>query len=101
VEGSCEHGNELLGSIKYGEVLEYLGNWRLLRSMKSVICQYLLYTASNSGTTGKQIVNKLEVVVAYLRKHPGNKIEVFRKKTRKNLSQVSWCSRFEPRTSLM
>jgi hypothetical protein len=31
MEGSCEHGNEPLGSIKYGEVLEWLHNWQLLK----------------------------------------------------------------------
>jgi hypothetical protein len=30
VEGSCEHGNEPSGSIKYWEVLEWLHSWRLL-----------------------------------------------------------------------
>jgi hypothetical protein len=29
VEGSCEHGNEPLGSIKCWEVLEWLHNWQL------------------------------------------------------------------------
>jgi hypothetical protein len=31
VEGSCEHGNEASGSIKYFEVLEWLHNWQLLK----------------------------------------------------------------------
>jgi hypothetical protein len=31
VEGSCEHGNETLGSIKCWEVLEWLYKWRLLK----------------------------------------------------------------------
>jgi hypothetical protein len=31
VEGSCEHGNETSGSIKYWEVLEWLHNWQLLK----------------------------------------------------------------------
>jgi hypothetical protein len=31
VEGSCEHGNELSGSIKCWEVLEGLHNYRLLK----------------------------------------------------------------------
>jgi hypothetical protein len=30
VEGSCEHGNEPEGSLKYWESLEWLHNWRLL-----------------------------------------------------------------------
>jgi hypothetical protein len=30
-EGSCEHGNELSGSIKWWEVLEWLHNWQLLK----------------------------------------------------------------------
>jgi hypothetical protein len=30
VEGSCEQGNELWGSIKFWEVLEWLHNWQLL-----------------------------------------------------------------------
>jgi hypothetical protein len=30
VNGSCEHGNELSGSIKVWEVLEELHSWRLL-----------------------------------------------------------------------
>jgi hypothetical protein len=29
VEGSCEHGNEHSGSIKWWEVLEQLHNWQL------------------------------------------------------------------------
>jgi hypothetical protein len=31
VEGSCEHGNETLGSIKRWENLEWLRNWRVLK----------------------------------------------------------------------
>jgi hypothetical protein len=31
VEGSCESGNEPLGSIKRWEVLERLHNWQLLK----------------------------------------------------------------------
>jgi hypothetical protein len=31
VEGSCERGNESLGSIKRWEVLEWLYNWQLLK----------------------------------------------------------------------
>jgi hypothetical protein len=31
VEGSCEHGNEPSGFIKYWEVLEWLHNWQLLK----------------------------------------------------------------------
>jgi hypothetical protein len=31
MEGSCEHGNEPSGSIKYWEALEELHNWRLLK----------------------------------------------------------------------
>jgi hypothetical protein len=31
VEGSCEHGNETSGSIKYWEVLDWLRNWQLLK----------------------------------------------------------------------
>jgi hypothetical protein len=29
VEGSCEHGNEPMGSIKYWEILEGLNDWWL------------------------------------------------------------------------
>jgi hypothetical protein len=31
VEGSCEHGNEPLGSVKCWEILEWLSDWRLLK----------------------------------------------------------------------
>jgi hypothetical protein len=31
LEGSFEHGNEVSGSIKCWEVLEWLHNWRLLK----------------------------------------------------------------------
>jgi hypothetical protein len=31
VEDSCEHGNELSGSIKCREIFAYLHNWRLLK----------------------------------------------------------------------
>jgi hypothetical protein len=31
MEGSCEHGNESLDSIKCWEVLEYLHNFQLLK----------------------------------------------------------------------
>jgi hypothetical protein len=31
VEGTCEHGNEPTGSIKFWEVLESLHNWQLLK----------------------------------------------------------------------
>jgi hypothetical protein len=36
VEGSCQHGNELPGSVKCWEILEWLHNWRLLRKGISV-----------------------------------------------------------------
>jgi hypothetical protein len=32
MEGSCEHGNELSGSLKCWEVVERLHNWRLLKN---------------------------------------------------------------------
>jgi predicted deacylase len=31
VEGSCEHGNELSGSIKHWEVLDWLHNLQFLK----------------------------------------------------------------------
>jgi hypothetical protein len=31
VEGSCQHGNELSGSVKCWEVLEQLSDWWLLK----------------------------------------------------------------------
>jgi hypothetical protein len=31
VEGSCDHGNEPLGSIKYWEILEKLNDWQILK----------------------------------------------------------------------
>jgi hypothetical protein len=31
VEGSCEHGNEPLGSLKYWEILEWLNYWRFFK----------------------------------------------------------------------
>jgi hypothetical protein len=31
LEGSCEHGNEPSGSIKFWEVLQWQYNWQLLR----------------------------------------------------------------------
>jgi hypothetical protein len=31
VEGSCEHGNEPSGSVKFGEILEQLHKWGLLK----------------------------------------------------------------------
>jgi hypothetical protein len=31
VEGSCEYGNELDGSIKYSEIFEQLRKWQLLK----------------------------------------------------------------------
>jgi hypothetical protein len=31
VEGSCEHGDEPSGSLKFWEVLEWLHNWQLLK----------------------------------------------------------------------
>jgi hypothetical protein len=31
LEVSCEHGNEILGFIKYWEILEWLRNWQLLK----------------------------------------------------------------------
>jgi hypothetical protein len=31
MEGSCEHANEILGSIKCWEILEQLSDWRLLK----------------------------------------------------------------------
>jgi hypothetical protein len=31
MEGSCEQGNEISGSMKCWEILEYLHNWQLLK----------------------------------------------------------------------
>jgi hypothetical protein len=31
VEGSCEHGDEPSGSIKFWEVFEWLHNWQLIK----------------------------------------------------------------------
>jgi hypothetical protein len=31
VEGSCDNGNELSGSVKCWEILEYLSDWWLLK----------------------------------------------------------------------
>jgi hypothetical protein len=42
VEGSCEYGDEPLGSIKRCEVLEELHNWRLLKK-GSAPWSYLVY----------------------------------------------------------
>jgi hypothetical protein len=42
VEGSCEHGNEPLGSIKCWQVLEWLHNWRLLKK-GSALCVCVTY----------------------------------------------------------
>jgi hypothetical protein len=35
VEGSCKHGNEPSGSIKFVETLEWLSDWRLLKQIAS------------------------------------------------------------------
>jgi hypothetical protein len=34
-EGYCKHGNELSGSIKFLEALEWLSDWRLLKKSSS------------------------------------------------------------------
>jgi hypothetical protein len=34
VEGSCEQGNELSGSIKCWEILEKLSDWQLLKRIE-------------------------------------------------------------------
>jgi hypothetical protein len=51
VEGSCEHGNEPLGSIKCWEDIEQLHNWQSQEGIKydsdkekTVICFYLCKT---------------------------------------------------------
>jgi hypothetical protein len=31
VEGSCEHGNEPSGSVKFSEIVECLSDWQLLK----------------------------------------------------------------------
>jgi predicted deacylase len=31
VKGSCEHGDELPGSIKFWEIIEELSDWRFLK----------------------------------------------------------------------
>jgi hypothetical protein len=36
VEGSCERGDELSGSIKHWEVPEWLHNWQLLKKDSSM-----------------------------------------------------------------
>jgi hypothetical protein len=37
VKGSCEHGNEASGSIKYCEILQWPSSWRLLEEESSVV----------------------------------------------------------------
>jgi hypothetical protein len=35
VEGDCEHGNVLSGSIKYLKIYEELSDWRLLKKVSA------------------------------------------------------------------
>jgi hypothetical protein len=42
MEGSCEHGNESSGSIKFSELLEQLSDWRLLKQDSAPWSQFLL-----------------------------------------------------------
>jgi hypothetical protein len=49
VEGSCEHGNEPSGSMKW-EILELLRNWRLLKKGSapwSYLVSYVVPTNSS------------------------------------------------------
>jgi hypothetical protein len=46
VEGSCEHGNELSGSIECWGTLEWLRNWRLLKKDSAPWSQFGTLCAS-------------------------------------------------------
>jgi hypothetical protein len=48
VEGPCEHGSELSGSIKYWEILEYLRNWRLLKKDSAPLSYFLKHLSFRS-----------------------------------------------------
>jgi hypothetical protein len=37
VEGSCEHGNEPLGSIELSDIFEKLSDWRLLKKISTPV----------------------------------------------------------------
>jgi hypothetical protein len=43
MEGSCEHGNEHSGSIKYWEILEKLSDWWLLKKDSATWSYFLTY----------------------------------------------------------
>jgi hypothetical protein len=43
VEGSCEHGNELSGTIKCWEILERLRNWWLLKKGSAPLSELVIY----------------------------------------------------------
>jgi hypothetical protein len=46
VEGFYEHGNELLGSIKCWDILEWLIDWRLLKTSMELVGQLIAWLVS-------------------------------------------------------
>jgi hypothetical protein len=46
VEGSCEHGNEPVGSIKCWEILEWLHNWQPHKKDSAAWNQLVSYLVS-------------------------------------------------------
>jgi hypothetical protein len=42
MQGSCKHGNELLGTVKHGKISEQLGKYQLLK--KASVPGYYYYT---------------------------------------------------------
>jgi hypothetical protein len=47
VEGSCKHGNESSGSIRYWEFFGWLHNWRLLnKGSVPEVSKYRVYAVS-------------------------------------------------------
>jgi hypothetical protein len=54
VKGSCTHGNESSGSIKRWEILEWLGDWRLLK--KSYLVTISVSPTSFDSTNGSTFI---------------------------------------------
>jgi hypothetical protein len=57
VEGSCEHGNELSGSIKCWEILEQVRKWRLLKT-GSAPCRHLAVCMCSHLIVARQQLGK-------------------------------------------
>jgi hypothetical protein len=68
VEGSCEDGNELSGSIKFWEILQWLYNWQLLKKgvhFRWLIMVHIIHWVETCSVIKKIVAQTVEYMYHY------------------------------------